>query len=271
MSKNTKAQIELMKTQGFHFDFGEIFEQTLQNFKKIALIQGLVLLVILVLFTVLIGSVAAAAIGFGEITQYFTDINVNGQSTVSLIVQLIVSVIGAGITTAFTAGLLKMAHLAEEGKEFGFGTAFDYYKSEFFKDLFLVGIYITLLTSGVGTLAGILMESFGEFKIGFVIFSSIFQVIAGTLTVFAIPLVIFGKLNAADAISGSISIATSKFWLILVLLLVFIIMVCLGIFGFCIGIFFTMPLLYSLYYIMYRNAFGVEDENEIDQIGIEKY
>ena len=155
MSKNTKAQIELMKTQGFSFDFGEIFEQTLQNYKKIALIQGLVLLVILVLFTVLIGSVAAAAMGLGEITQYLTDVNVNGQSTAALLIQLVVSVIGAGITSAFTAGLLNMAHLAEEGKEFGFGTAFEYYKSAFFKDLFLVGIYIALLSDKIPTKAAI--------------------------------------------------------------------------------------------------------------------
>lgn len=266
----TLQRLEDIRLNGFYFGFGEIFDQTFQNYKKTFGVQGLVLLVIILLFTVVIGSVAGLAFGVGEITEYFTDMKVNGIGSVALIVQLIVSVIGAGLTTPFTAGLLKMSHLAEENKEFGFSTAFEYYKSTYFKELFLAGIYMGTFLSGLSTITNLAATGNDNLEIVANIINFIFQVVFPILAVFTIQLIIFGNLPAIEALKASIIVAKTKFWTILFLFLVVGICACLGIFGLCLGIFFTFPVIYSLEYIMYRTAFGIEDEHELDQIGIDE-
>ena len=268
--KETLLRIEKIKQEGFYFGFGEIFDQTIQNYKKIVWIQGLVMLVVILLFTVVIGSVAGLAVGLGSLTEYVTDMQVNGVGTVALLVQLLVSIVGAGIAAPFTAGLLKMAHLAEQDKEFGFSTAFDYYKSTYLKELFLCGIYVAIVTSGLATIVAILSESYDVLKLPLGIFNGIFSVVAPILTIFSIPLIVFGNLPAVEAIQGSIVASKQKFWIILLLFIVFIVCLFFSIFAFCIGIFFAIPLAYSLEYIMYKTAFGINEKSELDEIGFKE-
>jgi hypothetical protein len=43
----------------------------------------------------------------------------------------------------------------------------------------------------------------------------------------------------------------------------------LGFLAFCLGIFFTLPFLYSTYYAIYDQAIGFDDKSEIEEIGFE--
>jgi hypothetical protein len=43
----------------------------------------------------------------------------------------------------------------------------------------------------------------------------------------------------------------------------------LGIFALCIGIIFTVPYLYSMYYAIYAQSVGFQNTSPIDEIGIE--
>lgn len=271
--KETLRKIELIKRNGYSFGLGEIIEQSFNNYKKIALIQGLVIMIVIIIFTVVIGSVAGIAIGVGTLTEYFTDYNVNDVTSVTLLINFAVSVIAAGIFAPFTAGLLKMAHEAEENRSVEFSAVFDYYKSSYLKNLFLSGVLISLFLSGFSTLIGLLSQSYsiGILSIGLSIISFILNVTVPILTIFAIPLIIFGNLSATEAVMGSITVAISKFWYILVIVFLFGICAILGFFGFCIGIFFTIPILYSAIYIMYRTAIGIDEKTELDEIGVTKY
>ena len=49
----TKEKIEKLTTDGFELDFGTIFEQAFENYKKIALYAGSVLLISTFLFLIL--------------------------------------------------------------------------------------------------------------------------------------------------------------------------------------------------------------------------
>jgi hypothetical protein len=43
----------------------------------------------------------------------------------------------------------------------------------------------------------------------------------------------------------------------------------LGIFVLCIGIIFTIPYLYSMYYAIYEQTIGFKEASPIDEIGLE--
>ena len=104
---------------------------------------------------------------------------------------------------------------------------------------------------------------------GLLIFLSfVINVSIGLLTLLTIPLIIFGNLSATAAIKGSITLVKKRFLVILLLLIVgFVGAFIIGIIALCIGIFFTLPFIYSLEYIIYRNAMSIEDINELDEIG----
>ncbi len=80
----------------------------------------------------------------------------------------------------------------------------------------------------------------------------------------------FSMTDAMNAIQASILIVFKKFWLIFALILVAVIMAMLGIIAVCIGILFTLPIIYTTQYAIYRNVIGVEEHDELDEIGIYK-
>ena len=268
MNSTTKKLLEI-KQYGYSLDFGEVFGQAFENYKKIALIVGSIILVLIISFTVLVGGFAGILFGIGSITEFFTDYNLQSNSTVLLLVNLFASVIGAALIAPLTAGLLKISHLAENNKEFNFSTAFDYYKSKYLKDLFIATIIISLFTSGFSTLLTLLEMYFPDSGLNFALkLSTIFlAILAPLFTFLTIPLIIFGDIPATEAIKGSILLVRKNFWIILFLMIVGGIFSFIGIFGFCLGIFFTLPFLYSLEYIIYRNVVDIEEHSEIDEIG----
>jgi len=77
------------------------------------------------------------------------------------------------------------------------------------------------------------------------------------------PLIIFGKLTAIEAINASILTVSKQPLLILALAIVGYIATMVGFIGCCIGIFFTIPFMYSLYYALYAEIIGfpVKDDN----------
>ena len=50
--KLIKDKIEEIKANGYQIDFGTVFEHAFENYKKIALYAGLMLLVFLILFSI---------------------------------------------------------------------------------------------------------------------------------------------------------------------------------------------------------------------------
>jgi uncharacterized membrane protein len=52
------------------------------------------------------------------------------------------------------------------------------------------------------------------------------------------------------------------------LLIVAVIAGIVGIFGLCIGIFFTMPFMYSMNYVIYKTIVGIDEPSQIEEIKI---
>lgn len=265
----TENKLREIKQYGYSLDFGQVFGQAFENYKKTALIVGSIILVLIIAFTVLVGGFAGIVFGIGSITEFFTDYSLQSNTTVLLIVNLIASVIGAALISPLTAGLLKIADLAESNKEFNFSTAFDYYKSSYLKDLFISTIIITLFSGVFSTTLTIIEQYFPGSNFNWILklFTIFIGIFTPLFTFLTIPLIIFGNISGIEAITGSILLVRKNFWVILLLLIVGGIFSFIGIFGFCIGIFFTLPFLYSLEYIIYRNAVDIEEHSEIDEIG----
>lgn len=251
-------KIEEKKQNGYSLDIGEVISQSFENFKKIALNAGLATLIVsLVLIALVFGGIGVF-FGFSDLTSNMAGFHVSNFSTTTLVLYVIGTSLVGAVMYPFTAGIIKMAHEAEMGREPGMSVAFDHYKSEYFKNLFLTGLILGFVTNFIAVIFQYLHLD---------IIGTLATYIIAFLGVFAIPLVIFEKNEPTEAILNSFALVIKQPFVILIALFVSVIIAMVGIIALCIGIFFTVPVIYSTQYILFKNAVGVEQKNEIDEIG----
>jgi len=255
-----KDKIEKLTINGYELDFGTVFEQAFENYKKIVLYAGSMLLIFTFLFIFLLFGIAIAVFGIGVITEYLKPENLKPETFTGnfLLIYTGFIILITCILSPFQAGFLKMADCGEKGEEFHVATMFGYYKAPYFANIVVSTFLITLISSGLSTL----VDLAGVQSIGILTSLSI-----TLLTFLTIPLIVFGNLNAIDAIKSSILIILKQPLLILALLIVAFIVSLVGIMGFCIGIFFTLPFMYSMEYSIYKSIIGIEYASEIDELG----
>jgi hypothetical protein len=248
----TTEKINQIKKNGYTLDFGEIFNDTFENYKKTALLMGAVFLLLTIIYIVLTFGIMGFFIGVGSYTDFLTGSKTFAElSTFNLIIQSIFKIFIAGLVAPITAGFIKMAHNAEIGDDFGINTAFEYYKTKYFKDLFIASVLISAVISifemasnllffkDLSNIKNIQNFNFGNIWLASVI-TIIFVFIIVILTIFTTPLIIFGDLTATEAIQQSFLLAFKNFWMILLLLLVAFICCLIGLIGICIGVLFTI-------------------------------
>lgn len=250
--------IQKVSSQGYELDFGDVFNNSFEIFKKIALNAGVAFLLI----SIIVGSIAVGIIGLGygfaEFSQSMTNFNPATLSVTGVLIYLAAIVLITTIIAPFNAGIIKMAFLASKNEPFSVGTAFEYYKASQLKDLILSAIIISFTSTAINLLI--------EFS-GIPVLGGIIGYIISLLTVLTIPLIIFANLSAFQALNQSILLVAKKPFLIFGLIFVSAMLSVFGIIGFCIGIFFTLPLIYTTHYAIYESIFGKETSSELDEIG----
>lgn len=261
-TKTKKDQIEEICTKGYQLDFGTVFDSAFENYKKIALYAGLMLLVFSILISILLMVGVISYIGIENLEEFG-----NKMKQMSSLKEMPLDIaipLNAGlllfsaIISPFMAGFLKMADCGEKGEEFHVSTMFSYYKFPYFLNIIISVIIVGTLSTGLA----MLLENAG---LGFV--GTVTNLLISFLTFLAIPLIVFSNLNAADAIKYSVLLVSKQPLVLLGLVIVAAIGSVLGIFGLCIGVFFTYPFMYSMNYVIYKNIIGIDDTSEITQIG----
>ena len=255
MNKTTQYRIEEMNKNGYALDFGNVFNHAFENYKKIALYGGLIIFVFFVLLSLLAFGILIAIFGAPAVVDFLKPENLQPEN-ISITTLLIIagaSALTSCLLSPFPAGLIKMAYCAERDEEFHVSTMLEFYKAPYFKELFVATFLVSLTSSIISTII-----NYAEIPaLGFVV-----TVTVSLFTILMIPLIIFGKLKAVEAIQTSILIVSKQPLVLLGLIIIGSIATLVGFIGCCIGIFFTIPFIYSLYYAIYSEIIGFETEDE---------
>ena len=255
MIKTTQDRIEEIKKNSYTLDFGNVFNHAFENYKKIALYGGLMIFVIFVLLSIFAFGVLIAIFGGAAVVDFLKPENLKPEefSLNTLLIFSGISVLISCLISPLTAALIKMAYCAERDEEFHISTMFEYYKAPYFKEIFIATFVISIISSIISTIINYMQIP----VIGFVV-----TVIIELFTILMIPLIIFGKLKAIEALEASILIVSKQPLILLGLIVVGSIGTLVGLIGCCIGIVFTLPFLNSLYYAIYSEIIGFETEIE---------
>ena len=248
-----KDRIEEIKKNGYKINFESVFNLAFKNYKKIVLYAGLFFFVFAVIMALFVSTILIYKFGISQLTEILKPENLKpdhltGNSRIAFIVG---SILFSIVLSPFMAGFIKMAYCAERDEEFHVSTIFEYYKSSYFKEL----VIATLLISIVNTALPMLLDQPElEIVINLVSYAILF------LTFLTTPLIIFSDLKAIDAIKASVIIIFKQPFVLLGLILVGYILSVIGFIVFYIGLFFTLPFLYSMYYAIYSEIIGFQAE-----------
>lgn len=257
--KSIPDQIKDIKNHGYALDFSNVLNYAFENYKKIALYAGLILLVFSAFFGFIGCSILAAIFGVEKISNpNFFNIQLQHLSQVQLVYYILGTVFISAIFSPFTAGFLKMADCAQKDEEFKVATIFTYYKTHHFLPIFFATFIISLISSVLSTF----LELQKLNNLGLVI-----SLLITFFTFLTIPLIVFGNLKALNAIKSSFILIARQPLVLLALMITIIAALIVGLFGFCIGILFTLPFSYSMTYAIYSAIFKIDKEDPIDTIG----
>lgn len=261
--KSTKARIEEIRSNGYQLDFGTVFEHAFENYKKIVLYAGLMLVVFSIVLSIVVMAGLISYVGVENLEEFGNKMKQMSDSKViptEIAIPLNLGILlFSALINPFMAGFLKMADCGEKGEEFHISTMFSYYKFPYFFNIFIAAFIIGVIGTGLA----MLLESIGYSFIG-----TLITTLISFLTFLMIPLIVFGNLNAIEAIKSSIIIVSKQPLVLLGLLIVAVIAGIIGIFGLCIGIFFTLPFMYSMNYVIYETIVGIDEQIEIGEIKI---
>ncbi len=257
MIKTTQDRIEEIKKNGYTLDFGNVFNHAFENYKKIALYGGLMLFVFMILMSIFAIIVLFSFFDAETVSEKLKPENLQPENLNlnSILIFSGLSILISCLISPFSAGLIKMAYCAERDEEFNVSTMFEYYKAPYFKELFIATFLITTVSSILSAVINYTQIPVLEFVVSITI---------GLFSILMIPLIIFGNLKAVEAIQVSILIVSKQPLVLLGLFVIGIIATLVGLIGCCIGIVFTIPFMYSLYYAIYSEIIGFDPETEIE-------
>ncbi|WP_413998627.1 hypothetical protein ACMDB5_12680 [Flavobacterium sp. W1B] len=248
-------RIEEIRNNGYQINFDTIINSAFENYKKIAVYAGLMLFVFIIFFGLIAATILISLFGIEAITaeniKLYSPENLTGTP---LLIYIGSNMLLSILLAPFLAGFYKMAECAKKDIEFHVSTMFEYYKSPYIKEIFAATFLILLINA----IIALLIETSGYPIIG-----GILALLIPFLTFLTVPLIVFGKLKAIPAIKASIIIVSKKPLALLALIIIGIIGALVGFIGCCIGVFFTFPFLYSMYYTIYNEIIGFDSESEI--------
>ncbi|WP_394773497.1 hypothetical protein [Flavobacterium sp.] len=257
--KSISDQIKDIKNHGYTLDFSNVFNLAFENYKKIAVYAGLILLVFSVFFGVIAAVILIQIFGVDKLENAkFLTIEPQHLTQIQLVYYIFGTAILSAIFSPFTAGFLKMADSAQKDQEFKVATVFTYYKNHYFLQIFLATFTISLLNVAIGTFLE--LQHLNVLGLAVSLFLSFF-------TFLIIPLIIFGNLKAFDAIKSSFIIISKQPAILFALIITIVGAMLIGFMAFCIGLLFTIPFSYSMTYAIYCTIFNIDKEDPIDTIG----
>lgn len=254
---NNKIKNTIAK--GYKLEIGTVIENSFEVFKKTALIGGLGMLVLCIATFAVYFGILGLFFGFSNFTETMTNFSLQSKEVSVLIFTAIFSILSSVFIAPFTAGNIHLNYLAKTNQEIEFGTIFKFYSNKTTKDLFLSYAIIGLTNAVVNIIL---------VHLNLEILSYFLQSAITAVTVFTIPLIVYGNQNFSEAITNSIKLFMKQPFAIIVLLIVGFIIAMLGLIALCIGILFTLPYVYSMYFSIYDQTIGFEEKSEIDEIGI---
>jgi hypothetical protein len=231
-------------------DVGKIIDSSLDTFKKTIWVAGIGVFLMCLLIIPLTFSIIFKVMDIKSLEHFIKISPKLAEDFNYLLLNAAIGIPLAGFIAIFTAGFYKINHLAKQDKEFGLNNLFDYFRSPQFIQLFICGVLTALYSDVLGLSLVYLKLS---------VFATLIQLFITILFILSIPIIIFENQTALQAMSISSRIAMKHPFSIILCLSFGLLIAILGVFAFCIGIFFSISYFYTINYTLYKEILPIDE------------
>lgn len=246
---NTKQRLKDIAENGLNLQMNNVMSEAFAYYKKIVIPASAALMLLTFLASIGFSSILLKM--YGEDTeavleqlQTFSPMNLPLDQ---IYIYLLVMTGLTAFSSILMAGFLEMAANAYKGKRSSLFLAFKYFINV--KGLYLLIIHF-VVSIVLSTIVFFLqMEGLGMVAMAI-------NWLVNALIVFVTPLIIFGNLSPIQAVKNSVMVVNKQPFTIILILLFSYFVVGAGLFFFLVGVFFTIPFLFSVCFALYRQAIG---------------
>ncbi|MFK7049217.1 hypothetical protein [Flavobacterium columnare] len=228
-------------------DLYKIIKESIELYKKNIFLVGFVFLILTIVLVSLLNIALKTLYKEDDLLAYLKHFNPETFSIQAKFLYLLGVAIIVVLVAPFNAGILKMMKDTQEKNEVSIKTFYYYINSPYYFSIALV----TLLISGLGLFFTTSLEVLMGDDIIKNFISFFVSIATSILTFTALPNVIFSDLKPIEGIKKSIKDCCSNFGKVFLLIIISVILGYLGIFAFCIGIFFSFPFYFAVQYKVY--------------------
>lgn len=166
---------------------------------------------------------------------------------------LLFAVLFSALSSVLIAGFYKINAEVALGQTPRFTSVFKYFFS-------VKGLYVFLAQGVITLFFTVFSVLLKEYQLEMV--SIIINWLINILTLFATPLIIFGRMSPFKAIKTSIQVVNKQPIPIILTVILNYFLVFSGLFFFLVGILITLPYLFSIYFTLYKQIIGYNLEEE---------
>ena len=248
----TLERLKDIEKNGYQLDFGDVFNHAFENYKKIALYAGAVIIISVFLIVFFSTASVVSYLGVTTVTQEFTaeKFKVENISQENQLIIQGVIIFFSCLFSPFQAAFLKMADHGERDEAFPVTNLFYYYKFPYIIEI----IVSTILITGFNFAQAVAFKYIHLEILGILI-----SYFITFITFLTIPFIIFGQIKAVDAIKYSVSVIMKQPFIVLGLIITAVIGSFVGLIACCVGVFFTLPFIYSTKYALYNAIIGINN------------
>ncbi len=263
-----KNRVEYLKENGYNFDISTIIEKAFEYWKKIILPTLLVSVIgaaLLFLFYALFLNQY-----FGGIDNYIALFTSGSQEELRNLSKSfdyisktsILNFIIAIIISPLLAGLLLCIREVDVMGSTNAATVFKGFSGAYIGNILGYAIVLNIVTIAISLGLSYWYPDTGG------IFSIIISFIIYALSIFVLPLILFGEMNFFKAIFSSIVLSFKKFGMIFLLIIIgFFIVIVPSILTCGLGFLVFHSMFSALTYSSYKEVVGFEEDNEVSEIG----
>lgn len=254
-----KQTIQKIKDEGYNIQPFLVMQEAAIYYKK-TLLLVVVSLLLSFFFVSFLGSIALTQ--FTDLKNTATPVEIQEQlieltnqlsQPPLLYTYLITAVIFSALASILVAGFYKVNAEVALGKTPRFLSVFKYFFS-------VRGLYIFIAQGLITLFFTVFSVILKEYQLEMV--SVIINWLVNILTLFATPLIIFGRMSPLAAIKTSIQVVNKQPIPIILTVILNYFLVFSGLFLFVVGILITLPYLFSVYFTLYKQIIGYNIEEE---------
>lgn len=250
-----KNILEKKQATSYALSFSQVFEKSFEIYKEMFAQSGI---------AVLLYSIIIVGVNFTLMTHIFEfnflEMSEKGfvlkdYTALQILLYLGITALVVGLTTPMMAGIFLMCKQTQLKQEVLISSIFELYQTSHFKSIFIFSFSLSVISS---------LVSLGFDLIELPFLALVFYPLIYLMTFLVYPLIIFQNLTAFQALRTSFILVSKNILIIFALMLVAALASFIGIFGLCIGIFFTVSFFYCVQFSTYMSIFPNEEPETIE-------